>query len=40
MLRDLIEFKDMYKRLSTPEERLAFIDERQKTLVALNMVTL
>ncbi|KAH6916746.1 hypothetical protein BKA70DRAFT_1250428 [Coprinopsis sp. MPI-PUGE-AT-0042] len=37
MLRDLIEFKDMYKCLSTPEERLAFIDERQKALVALNM---
>lgn len=37
MLRDLIEFKDMYQSLSTPEERLTFIDERQKALVALNM---
>ncbi|TFK26760.1 hypothetical protein FA15DRAFT_754756 [Coprinopsis marcescibilis] len=37
MREDLINFRDSYGALETPEERLAFIDERRKAIEALNM---
>ncbi|EAU92367.2 hypothetical protein CC1G_00586 [Coprinopsis cinerea okayama7 len=37
MLEDLINFRDKFKALQTPEERLAFIDEQRKATEALNL---